>query len=299
MVRLQLKLFLFLITLGILISCVAAGWWIYTNVIKRDAVISKEIAASHDPKRPAPDPGARRFEAAVELIKDSKTEEAREALYKLLQNFPRSRTCEEAKRIIGEMNMDALYRLDASGGKRDYIVQPRDSLLAIAGRNHTTMEALARINSLGTINLQPGEHLFVIPMVFDLAVDVSEKKLTLLRDGHFFKQYPVIAIKLPPGMKVPTDLEISSKSAFFDNKPANPVTAEFVRAEKRLMASKSAATAGLVIRTPPVAKPVTSKQTEPSDDDTVTSTTGLFIAREDLEEIYPILRKGSKFSLLP
>lgn len=298
MARAQFKLLILLITLGIVAGCGFAGWWLYQNIIAHDAAITKEIAADRTaPGRVAIDPGAKRFDAAIDLIRATKTDEARDALYKLLQSFPRSPTCAEAKRIIGEMNMDALYRQDASGGKRDYIVQPRDSLLAITGRTKTTLEALARINSLTSINLQPGDHLFVIPMDFDLALDVSERRLTLLRSGRFFKEYAALGLKLPPGMKVPNELEVTSKSAIIDGKAANPVTAEFVRAEKRIIVGKNSNSAGLMLRTPPVAKAVEPGQNSATDE-TSASSTGIFLAREDLEELYPILRKGAKLSLV-
>lgn len=309
MARAQIKLLLFLITLGIMVGCLATAWWIYQNILLRDAAITEDIAQMQAPNRPPPDPGARRFDAAVELISQGKLDEARDALYKLLQQFPKSPTCVEAKRIIGEMNMDALYRLDASGGKKDYIVQPRDALLAIAAKNKTTMEALARINSLTTINLQPGEHLFVIPMDFDLALDVSEKKLTLLRGGRFFKEYLALDLRLPPNTKIPSEMEIGGKSAMVDGKQANPVSADFVRAEKRIIGYKSATTVGLILRTPPAAQPVEppkpksdsakSKGSDDTDDEGPSAvTTGLFLSQEDLEEIYPILRRGSKLSLV-
>lgn len=308
MARAQIKLLLFLITLGIMVGCLATAWWIYQNILLRDAAITQDIAQMRAPNRPPPDPGARRFDAAVDLISQGKIDEARDALYKLLQQFPKSPTCVEAKRIIGEMNMDALYRLDASGGKRDYIVQPRDALLGIAAKNKTTMEALARINSLTTINLQPGEHLFVIPMDFDLALDVSEKKLTLLRGGRFFKEYHALDLRLPPNTKVPSEMEIGGKSAMVDGKQANPVSADFVRAEKRIIGYKSASTVGLILRQPPAAQPVEppkpksdidkSKEADADEDGPSTATTGLFLSQEDLEEIYPILRRGSKLSLV-
>lgn len=308
MARAQIKLLLFLITLGIMVGCLATAWWIYQNILLRDAAITQDIAQMRAPNRPPPDPGARRFDAAVDLISQGKIDEARDALYKLLQQFPKSPTCVEAKRIIGEMNMDALYRLDASGGKKDYIVQPRDALLGIAAKNKTTMEALARINSLTTINLQPGEHLFVIPMDFDLALDVSEKKLTLLRGGRFFKEYHALDLRLPPNTKVPSEMEIGGKSAMIDGKQANPVSADFVRAEKRIIGYKSASTVGLILRQPPAAQPVEppkpksdidkSKEADADEDGPSTATTGLFLSQEDLEEIYPILRRGSKLSLV-
>lgn len=296
MARAQIKLLLFLIVLGILLGCVGGAWWVYQNVLMRDAVIAQEVAQLHGKNRPVLDPGARRFDAAIDLIRTGELDKGREALYKLLQTFPASPTCKEAKRIIGEMNMDALYRLDASGGKKDYIVQPRDSLLAIAGRNHTTIEALSRINALTTINLQPGEHLFVIPMDFDLAVDVSDKKVTLLRAGRFFKEYEAIDIKLLPNTRVPAEMEIASKSAIVDNKQANPVTPDFIRAEKRITVNKNATTLGLVVRTPPAAEPVVEGKAAAPENPA--SRTGLFLRVEDLEELYPILRKGSKFRLV-
>ncbi len=305
MARAQIKLLLFLITMGIMVGCLATAYWIYQNIIMRDAAITQDIAASRSPQRPPPDPGARRFDSAIDLVKQGKIDEARDALYKLLQQFPKSPTCVEAKRIIGEMNMDALYKLDSSGGKKDYIVQPRDAMLSIAAKNKTTIEALARINSLTTFNLQPGEHLLVIPMDFDLALDVSEKKLTLLRGGRFFKEYMALDLRLPPNTKVPGEMEVGGKSAMIDGKQANPVSADFVRADKRIIGYKNAATVGLIIRTPPTAQPVEAPKpksdkdkTELDDEGPSTVTTGLFLAREDLEEIYPILRRGSKLSLV-
>ena len=134
-------------------------------------------------------------------------------------------------------------------------------------------------------------------MDFDLALDVSDRRLTLLRSGRFFKEYTALGLKLPPGMKVPNELEVTSKSAIIDGKAANPVTAEFVRAEKRIIVGKNNNSAGLLLRTPPVAKAVEPGQNSATDE-TAASNTGIFLAREDLEELYPILRKGAKISLV-
>jgi hypothetical protein len=299
MARTQIKLLIFLIALGIMLGCVAAAFWIYQNIFRHDAEVTKDIAALKVPGHKAPDPGARRFDAAIDLVKQGQIEPARDALYKLLQQFPKSASCAEAKRIIGEMNMDALYRLDKSGGKKDYIVQPGQALLGIAAKNHTTLEALARINSLTTINLKPGDHLFVIPMEFDLVVDVSEKKVALLREGRFFKEYSALGLKLPPTLRVPADLEINSKSAIAGNKAANPVSPEYASSVKSIVASKNANSAGLLLRTPPVASKIVDGQTANAvEGDASSNPTGVFLAPQDLEEIYPLLRKGSRLSLV-
>jgi hypothetical protein len=44
MARAQFKLLIFLITLGIMVGCLATVWWFYQNVIMHDAAISNEIA---------------------------------------------------------------------------------------------------------------------------------------------------------------------------------------------------------------------------------------------------------------
>ncbi len=340
MARAQIKLLLFLITLGIVVICMATVFWLYQNVMVRDDKLEAGIKEKTAPGRPPPDPGARRFENAEELVKTGKLGEAREALYKLLQQFPKSATCPEAKRIIGEMNMDALCSLDTSGGKKDYIVQPRDAVLSIATRNHTTVEAIARFNSLTSFNLQPGEHLFLIPMDFDVVVSVTTHKVTLLHEGLFFKEYDATKIALPPGTKVPSEMNIGNKSAMLGGKIVPPVSADFAKADKTIVAYKSATTVGLLIQAPPLPAPEgettlttplapppgsSSKKDKPApqpkpkvraksakgkssssqsatdandDGPRAAPQTGVIMANEDLEEIYPILRKGSKLRLV-
>jgi LysM domain len=245
-----------------------------------------------------PHPGARRFDAAIALVREGRVDEAREALFKLLQQFPASPTCAEARRIIGEMNMDALYRMDKSGGKLDYIVQPGGSLFGIVAKTKTTLEALARINSLTSTALQPGDHLFVIPMDFDVAVDVSTKSVTILRAGRYFKEYAALSINLPPGLKIPSELKFTSKSAIDQEtgKAANPVTAGYVTAEKRLIASKNTTAAPLMLRGPVVPDPkaVAKKATDPEP----VAPMGVFMDPTDLEELYPLLRNGAKLMLV-
>src|SRR5690606_15348699 len=108
---------------------------------------------------PRMDPGAKRFDAAIDLIKEGRIEDGRDALFKLINQFRESPTRVEAKRIIGELNMDQLYAAESKAGKKDYIVQPGDSLALIASRQNTTLDLLIRLNGLMGTVLQPGDHL--------------------------------------------------------------------------------------------------------------------------------------------
>jgi LysM repeat protein len=307
-VRAQIKLLLFLVVVGITAGILAVAFWLYKNILTEDSRIAAEIVAMKKDGRPPPDPGQHHFNIAVEMLRQKKLDAGRDGLYKLLRQFPRSPTTAEAKRIIGEMNLDNLYAHEAIGGKRDYIVQPGDSLLAIAGKHQTTLETLARVNGLTSYNLQPGDLLFVIPMNFDLVVDASSKTVTVMREGRFFHQYAAIDLQLPPNLKVPSSLEVASKSAInpADGRVANPVTVAFISAEKRIVLNRKGSTStALMISSPTVVRAQTTPDNVPKaipveaeDDGDAAPRTGLFLSAEDLEEIYPLLRRGSTVTLV-
>jgi hypothetical protein len=127
MAKAQFKLLLLLLVVGLFAGVLASGWWVYENVLMREQMVARDLASMKDKDRPRIDPGARRFAAATDLIRGGSIAEGRDALYKLLQQFPDSETCAEARRIIGEVNMDQLFSPSYTAGKKDYIVQPGDS----------------------------------------------------------------------------------------------------------------------------------------------------------------------------
>ncbi|HEY1049852.1 MAG TPA: hypothetical protein VGE39_08860, partial [Prosthecobacter sp.] len=101
MAKAQLKILAFLITVGLVAGSVSVGWWLYMNVLLKESEVEKDIAEMKGKDRPRIDPGARRFDAAIDLIKAGKIEEGRDDLSKLCVKFPDSATCPEAMRIIG------------------------------------------------------------------------------------------------------------------------------------------------------------------------------------------------------
>lgn len=321
MAKAQLKILAFLITVGLVAGSLSVGWWFYMNILLKESEVEKDIAAMKGKDRPKIDPGARRFEAAIDLIKAGKIEEGRDALDKLRLQFPDSATCPEAMRIIGEINMDMLYSASANMGKKDYIVQPRDNLLRIAGKFDTTIDSIVRMNGLMSTMLQPGDHLTIIPMDFHLLVDVSSKEVILQRkvgeNKYPFKFYQAKDIRLPPGTRVPLETELAGKNASLDGKTVPPTDSNYAAAEKWISARKP----GIVIRTPPQphapkALPVESapgskkekgkKNTKaskggspeamPPPPPSVESETGIFLPREDIEEIFALVRTGSTLS---
>jgi LysM repeat protein len=360
----RFKIVLFFVVTGLAGTCVAAAWWLYTHVIGEDAVVVKQIKQIQVEKKTGPDPSIKRFDKAVETLRVN-TEEGREALYELLRNFPESTRAAEAKRIIGEMNLDALFSPSQNSTRKDYIVQPGDSLGRIASKNATTVECLLLANSMMSSALQPGDHLFVFPLEFEIQVSVRAKTLALLRHGRFFKEYQAVEVRLPGGFKAatasvppksgesapppvttapatkgskkqqpapppapPGELTLNDKAAWVDGKRVAPTNSHFISADKWLMGSR----AGFNIRALPAAKPVDAPTTHTTstttastakppkstthpvkipkpvkvakpvmaafeDEDDATAAvpeTGVFLAREDIEELFTIIRPGTK-----
>ncbi|MCW0218959.1 MAG: LysM peptidoglycan-binding domain-containing protein [Prosthecobacter sp.] len=295
MAKAQLKLLLFLIVLGITLGSMAAAYYIYDKILSPDKRIQAEIASIKKSDIPRIDPGAKRFDAAIDLIKEGRIEDGRDGLFKLIQQFPDSPTCVEAKRIIGEINMDQLFASQSKVGKKDYIVQPGDSLALIANKQGTTMDMLIRLNGLMGTMLQPGDHLTILPLEFSLVVDVSAKTVTLRRGEKnlFFKEYQATEIRLPTSVKIPTDMEIKGKSAVVDGKAVISNDPRYAEAEKWLPGSRT----GVVLRTPPPVKAIpvpdpSQPATAPILEEAPES--GVFLAREDLEEMFALVRNGSK-----
>ena len=311
MAKTQLKLLLFLIVLGITLGCMATAYYIYDKILRPEQAIQQEMASIKKVDLPRIDPGAKRFEVAAELIRQGRINEGRDALYKLLQQFPESATCAEAKRIIGEINLDELFSVSQKSGKKDYIVQPGDSLALIASRQGTNMDMIVRLNGLMSTTLQPGDHLTLVPLDFSVVVDVSTKHVTLRRKvgekEYFFKEYQAEDVRLPTGLKIPAEMEIKGKSAVAEGKQVLSTDPRYVDAEKWLPGSR----AGVVLRTTPVAKAVpvaepppaaktskgaVAKANEATNDFSLDEgpESGVFLSRADLEELFALVRNGSK-----
>lgn len=315
MAKAQLKILVFLITVGLVVGTLSVGWWFYMNVLLVESQVEKDIAAMKGKDRPRIDPGLRRFEAAVGLIREGQIDAGRDALYKLRQQFPDSAACPEAMRIIGEINMDQLYSHNHKAGKKDYIVQPGNTLLGIATKHDTTVDSIIRMNSLLSTLLQPGDHLTLIPMDFHLGVDVSNKQVMLLRKvgdkEYLFKAYDAKEVRLPANLRLPVQMELSGKNASFEGKTTLSTDPNYAAAEKWISASKpGSTTSGIVLRTPPVAKAIpveapmatvatgATPDAMPAPAPSAAAETGIFLSREDIEELFALVRRGSKLSLV-
>jgi len=303
----QIKLLVFLLAVGITVGCAAVAYWIFNKELRHEMEVTADLKHMNKNVVAPPDPGARRFDAAVDLIRMNRIDDGRDALYKLLQQFPESPTCAEARRIIGEINLDRLFSPNDLAGKKDYIVQPGDSLARIALKNDTNIDTLIRMNGLIGNMLHPGDHLIVVPLNFDAVVDVSSRTVALLRTvgtkQYFFKEYKAFDVRLPPGARVPVEMEIGVKQALVDGRGVLSTDPRYIEAEKWVPGSKP----GIFFRRVPIAKAVVVADepktqakagiAEPQGEP-VAPESGIFMTGEDLEELFALVRKGSKLRIV-
>src|SRR3982075_332511 len=184
-------LFLALIIFG------GAAWFGYSLFFKQQIAVEKEQRGEIPPE-PRADISLPEFQAAAKLRQDGKMAEARGALIAFIQKYPTGLHVEEAKDLLGEINIDILLSRTPSPEKQEYIVKPGDVLQNVARKVKSTPELIMRMNNLNGNMLHIGEKLLVSHPEFSLVIQRKAKLIVLLDHGAFFKQYHVLEEKLAP-----------------------------------------------------------------------------------------------------
>jgi hypothetical protein len=184
------------------------------------------------------DPGEKAFSKAHELLALGKTGEAREKLIDIVNRFPSSTSAPIARRIVGEMNLDAILSTSHMEGKKNHIVKRGNSFLGIASEHKTTLDMILHLNGMMELkNIQPGEELVVMPLEFRLLIEPQRKALSVWDGPRFIREYPILHIggasKLTPGKT-----KISSKSAELNGHSVAPQSKDYRAAEKIVQLAK-------------------------------------------------------------
>jgi hypothetical protein len=160
------------------------------------------------------------------------------------------------------------------------------------------MDLLIRLNGLMGATLHPGDHLSILPVSFNLVVDASAKTVTLRRVAGekevFFKEYQATDLRLPAGVKLPAEMDIKGKSAMLDGRAVLSTDPRYAEADKWLPGSR----AGVVLRTPPPPEPAPAPGPDGRPAPPPAPPPGIFLNREDLEEMFALVRNGSKLYLI-
>jgi hypothetical protein len=293
----QLRILIGVVAAGVLGSALVGAAYYWEKVIKPQRNVVQRLI-ERERSGDKPDPGQKEFAAALDFIRTGDFFAARERLAYLMRYYSDSAKYPEAKRVLGEINVDLLISKSPAPWKTNYTVRPGDSLSRIASIHRCTLDYIVRANGLTTINLTPGDKLWVAPLEFSLKANMKERTLTLFRqltaetrgdarstEEEFFKEYRIVEFDLPPTVRIPYETKISDKPAWEGSKPV-PFSATkpaYFSAHRWLQTNKP----GLVIQPVP-ADPVSVPAERKA---------GILLAEGDLKELYTIVRTGTPLRL--
>src|SRR3989442_9158034 len=204
-----------------------AAWFGYNFVFKEDIQVRKEqrgeVTAEPRIDLTLPD-----YEAAAKLRQEGKIPEARAALTAFIQKYPTSPHADEAKDLLGEVNVDILLSRTPSPEKEEYIVKPGDGLQKVAHKVKSTPELIMRMNNMSSTMLHIGERLLISHPDFSLVLERKGKLVVLLNHGAFFKQYHVLEEKLSPRQAPKVNTKVAEIMAWRDGRRVGFGTKEFI-----------------------------------------------------------------------
>jgi hypothetical protein len=278
MAQAQLKIFAAVVALTILAGTVVGALYVWEKIFKPQSVTKRELREVLTSSAAKSDPGREVFDEAMELTRSSNLDEAKAKLQQVIKIYRDSDKYYEARRVLGEMNLDRLFSRSPMPGKLEFTVSKGDpGLDPIASKNRTTVPFVRRINNLASSVIHPGDRLILYPLDFEIQVRPNAKLLTLFQRGEFFKDYPIQEIKLPAGSKLPPTSLISSKQAYLAEKSVRDSDPRYPMARKSLQTTSTPSRPGIIFCAQPKKK---------GDE----SPNGIYLDESDLEELCTIIR---------
>jgi len=275
---------LFVLFLAVVIF-LGAGWFGYNLFFKQEIAIQKE-QRGETKAEPTPDISLPEFQAAARLRQDNKLPEARAALAAFIQKYPNGGHADEAKDLLGELNVEILLSKTPSPEKTEYIVKPGDVLQKVANRVKSTPELIMRMNNMSGTMLHIGERLLISHPEFSVVVERKAKRIIVLDRGSFFKQYRIQEAKLSAKQPPKIVAKVAETMAFRDGKRVGFGTREFVGSTRWIRLSAPAYT---IYALPDGAHPHVG-QPPP--------TTGLGLAATDVEELSSLVNNRTAVTII-
>ena len=271
-------LFLALIIFG------GAAFFGYSLFFKQQIAVEKEQRGEIPPE-PRADISLPEFQAAAQLRQEGKVAEARGALTGFIQKYPTGLHVEEAKDLLGEINIDILLSRTPSPEKQEYIVKPGDVLQNVARKVKSTPELIMRMNSMNSTMLHIGERLLISHPEFSIVIQRKAKLVVVLDHGQFFKQYHVQEEKLGPKQPPRLVTKVSEVMAWRDGKRVGFGTKEYLGSTRWVRLAASAYT---LFSVADAAHPKLEQPAPPS---------GIGLAATDVEELSGLVNKHTPVTI--
>ena len=275
-----------LVLLLALIIFGGAAWFGYNSFVKEEIAVKKEQRGEVTPA-PAPDISLPEFQAAAQLRQEGKLAEARDALVVFIQKYPGGLHVEEAKDLLGEINVDILLSRYPSPEKTEYIVKSGDVLAKISRKLKTTPELIMRMNNMSGTMLHIGEHLLISHPDFSIVIQRKANLVVLLNHGAFFKQYHVREAKLSPKQPSKITAKVAETMAWKDGKRVGLGSKEYLNSTRWIRLA--GATAYTLYSMPDSAHPNLDQPPPP---------VGLGLAASDVEELSSLVNNRTPVTIV-
>lgn len=281
----RIKFLLAFFAMLICVGGVAGAYFYWKKFAQPEIVVNRHIAGESGSTFERPDLGKRHFDAAVALIREGELVSARDRLLYLMKYFPESGTFAEARRIVGELNMDLLVSKIPIPGKGEHVVKRGEALITISRRNNTTIDYIMRANGKTSEFIFPDEVLTVYPLDFSVRISLAGGTVTILDGDTLFKEYAIVDRHLPTDCRPPVSTSVSEKVAWLGNQPINFTDKNYMNCSKWLRTGRI----GLFLRHIDSGSPDGGAAARPY---------GVMLEKSDLEELFTILRVGSRVDLV-
>jgi hypothetical protein len=235
------------------------------------------------------EPGQYEFNRALELLALGEIDEARQKLLLIENLYPDSLHAPEARRILGNINLDEILSVGNMANKKIHRVAPGEGYLRIANANDTTLDAIMFLNGLTEFDsLHVGDELVVMPLNFKLVIDLSRNRVELYHPDHekkehvFTRDYPILKSTWNARGSGSRQLKISRKSGELGERTLPPTHPDYRHARKVL----GIRTGNAMLQLRPL--PEGSVDELPR---------ALFLAGPDMEELAMLMRIGNEVEL--
>lgn len=180
------------------------------------------------------EPGEQAYRKAREMMAAGRMDEAKVKLTTIFNIFPNSSVARDARRIVGNMNIDRILGSTRPVGSLVHRVQPGDSYLAIAAKHATSIDMMVHLNSMTRLRgIQPGDELLVLPLHLGILIEPRRQAVSLWDGGTFLCDYPALSMTGVP--KRPGKTTIERKVAERDGGHVPPHDEWYSTADKTLL----------------------------------------------------------------
>ena len=200
--------------------------------------------------------------------------------------YPDSNHSPEARRILGEINLDEILSIENMENKKIYRVSPGEGYLKIAIQNKTTLDSMMFLNGLTEFgNLHSGDEIVVMPLDFKLVINLAKMRVELFyrdqeRKEHVFaKDYPIRKLELGRISSGHHQAKISQKHGYREGKTYPPTHQGYRHASKILGLKLGRAMIQL---------------RSLFGEENFNSGSGIFLAPSDMEELSMLIRVGNE-----